>query len=493
MQMEYDRLFIGGAWTTPLGRDRIEVTSPFSEEVIGAVPAGTCADMDAAVRTARTTFEAGEWSSSGLDSRVAILHRLRDAIAAEREDLAALVTAEMGSPIAQSLSIQIGAPLGILDAFIRIAGAYSFEEVRLGDVGNSLVTREPVGVVAAVVPWNVPLTVSMVKLAPALLAGCTVVLKPAPETPLSSFRLARLFADAGLPNGVLSVVPADRAVSEYLVGHPGIDKVAFTGSTGAGRKIASICGEQLKRFTLELGGKSAAIILDDADFTHTVESLRLGSFRNSGQICSLKTRLLVPRHRHDEFVDRLFELVQSMPVGDPLNMATEIGPLVSARQREMVRNYIALGKQEGAVVVAGGVGSCQSHGWFVEPTIFVNVKPDMRIAQEEIFGPVVSVISYDNEEEAVAIANNSCYGLNGSVFTRDIDHGLAVARRIRTGAVEINGSPVGFQSPIGGYKGSGIGREAGREGLESFFEVQSKGIPRQFAEELATRLADAAG
>ena len=307
-----------------------------------------------------------------------------------------------------------------------------------------------------------------------------------PETPLDAYLLADMLVSAGLPDGVVSIVPTDREVSEYLVTHPGVDKVAFTGSTAVGRRIASLCGRDLKRVTLELGGKSAAVILDDADLDATVESLRLGSLRNSGQICSLKTRIVVSRRREDELLDRLTAMVASMPVGDPADPATQIGPLVSARQRDRVEGYIAAGRAQGAKAVMGGSRPAGlDRGWFVEPTIFTGVGPSMTIAQEEIFGPVLAVLAYDGEEQAVAIANDSDYGLNGAVFTTDLNHGLAVARRIRTGTVELNGNSAGFCSPMGGFKNSGIGREAGPEGFDAYVEPKSIGLPTSLADALS--------
>jgi acyl-CoA reductase-like NAD-dependent aldehyde dehydrogenase len=476
----YDALFINGQWTKPSGADRIEVISPATEAAIGSVSAASVEDVNSAVKAARDAFETGPWPQMSLTERGEILRRVRDAIAERREDLALLITDEMGSPITQSRSIQVGTPIALLDSYLELAETFPFRDIRSTPSGNALVTREPVGVVAAVVPWNVPLTVAVIKVAPALLAGCTVVLKPAPETSLTTLALAQLFEQAGLPKGVLNVLPAGREVSEYLVGHPGIDKVTFTGSTAAGRRIASICGQQLTRVTLELGGKSAALILDDADLETTVEALRLGALRNSGQVCSLKTRLLVSRRRHDEFIDRLRGLVASMHVGDPHDPATQIGPMVTARQRDIVQSYIEVGAREGAKPVIGGGPSSQQQGYFVEPTVFTDVTPDMRIALEEVFGPVLAVLPYDDEDMAVELANHSPYGLSGAVFTSDPDHGLAVASRIRTGSVEINGNPVGFHAPVGGFKASGIGSEAGREGLEAYLETKSYGLPRDF-------------
>jgi aldehyde dehydrogenase (NAD+) len=479
-QGKLDRLFIGGEWVKPAAGDRLEVISPFTEEVVAAVPSATKADVDAAVAAARQAFDDGEWSRTTLPDRMAMLARLRDLLVEDQGLMADLITEEMGCPVTQSRAIQAVNPIRVLDAYLDCAPDYPFSTVRRSEFGNALVTREPVGVVAAVVPWNVPLSITVQKLAPALLAGCTMVVKPSPETPLDAYRLAELVVKAGIPGGVVNVVPADREVSEYLVSHPGVDKVAFTGSTAAGRRIASLCGQDLRKVTLELGGKSAAVILEDADLEVAVEALRLGAFRNNGQVCSLKTRIVVPRHREGELLERMVALVQSMPVGDPSDPGTQIGPLVSSRQRGIVENYIEIGRAEGAQVVVGGWRPKEfEQGWFVEPTVFSGVEPDMRIAQEEIFGPVVCVLPYDLVEEAIGIANNSAYGLNGSVFTSDLDKGLEVARRMHTGTVELNGSPTGFQAPFGGVKASGIGRENGPEGFDAYVELKSIGLPAE--------------
>jgi acyl-CoA reductase-like NAD-dependent aldehyde dehydrogenase len=477
----YDSLFINGEWAKPSGAERIEIVSPSTEAAIGSVSAAATDDVNAAINAAREAFDKGPWPRMPLAQRVDVIRRVRDAIAERREEFAQLITDEMGSPITQSRAIQVGTPLALLESYIELAETFPFRDVRTSPSGSALVTREPVGVVAAVVPWNVPLTVAVIKLAPALLAGCTVILKPSPETSLTTLGLAQLFEQAGLPKGVLNVLPAGREVSEYLVGHPGLDKVTFTGSTAAGRRIASICGQQLTRVTLELGGKSAAVILDDADLDQTVEALRLGALRNSGQVCSLKTRLLISRRRHDEFIDRLRDLVASMPVGDPHDPATQIGPMVTARQRDNVQNYIQVGAEEGAKPVIGGGRAPLEKGYFVDPTVFTDVTPDMKIALEEVFGPVLAVLPYDNEDMAVELANHSAYGLNGAVFTTDLEHGLEVASRIRTGTVEINGNPPGFHAPVGGFKASGIGREAGHEGFEAYVEPKSYGLPQDFA------------
>jgi acyl-CoA reductase-like NAD-dependent aldehyde dehydrogenase len=483
---QYDSLFIGGNWVAPVSSERITVVSPVTEEVVARVPSASRSDVDRAVAAARRAFDDGPWPALGLSDRMTVLRRLSEAFAQRQELLAELVTEEMGCPITLSRWMQGGVPRMILDAFLELAPEYPFTSLRRARTGNALVTREPVGVVAAVVPWNTPQSATMMKVAPALLAGCTVVLKPAPETPLDAYLLAEMFQEAGLPDGVLNVVPADREVSEYLVTHAGVDKVAFTGSTAAGRRVGALCGHDLRRVTLELGGKSAAVILDDADLDATIESLRLGALRNTGQVCSNKTRVIVSRRRERELLDRLSAMVASMPVGDPHDPATEIGPLVSARQRERVEGYIRAGRTEGAkALVGGGRPAGLDRGWFVEPTIFSGVEPGMRIAQEEIFGPVVAVLAYDDEDQAVAIANDSQYGLNGAVFTSDLERGLAVAGRIRTGTVELNGSPAGFHAPMGGMKCSGIGREAGPEGFDAYVELKAVGLPASLADALA--------
>jgi acyl-CoA reductase-like NAD-dependent aldehyde dehydrogenase len=483
----FDRLFIGGQWIPPSGDERIEVISPATEEVIHAVPSGTAADVDRAVLAARNAFDSGSWPRSTLSERLDVLRRFDSLYVENNEALATVITQEMGCPITLSRTFQANNPHLILESYLELADSYPFRSVRHASTGSALITREPIGVVAAVVPWNVPQSVAMQKLAPALLAGCTVILKPSPETPLDAYLMAELLQRAGLPDGVVNVVPAERETSEVLVSHPGVDKVAFTGSTRAGRRIAAICGNDLRRVTLELGGKSAAIILDDADLEAAVENLRLSALRNSGQVCSLKTRLLVSKRREGEFVERLIALVESMPVGDPGDPNTQIGPMVSARHRGVVESYIQAGKDEGArIVFGGGRPADLDRGWYVEPTIFTDVKPSDKIAQEEIFGPVLSVLTYEDEIDAVAIANDSVYGLNGSVFCGDLEHGLAIASQIRTGTVEVNGNPAGLYAPMGGFKSSGIGREQSYEGLDSYTEPRSIGLPQKFANDLHT-------
>ncbi|WP_439943969.1 aldehyde dehydrogenase [Streptomyces sp. BBFR115] len=485
-QGDYSRLYIGGSWIEPATDETIDVVSPFTEEVVARVPAGSRADVDRAVAAAREAFDHGPWPGLGLGERMAVLRRFAAVLADRHEEMAEIISYEMGCPISLSRTMQTTGARLLLDSFLELAPRYEWSTVRRSNTGNALVTREPVGVVAAVVPWNAPLLVTVLKLVPALLAGCTVVLKPSPEATLDTYLFADMLKDTGLPAGVVNVVPADREVSEYLVTHRGVDKVSFTGSTAAGRRIAALCGQDLRRVTLELGGKSAALVLDDADLDVVLPTVQALSLRNTGQACSNKTRIVVARSRQTELLDRLREMVGSLVVGDPADPATQVGPVVSAAQRERVEGYLEVGRQEGAkVLVGGGRPAGLDRGWFVEPTVFTDVRPDMRIAQEEIFGPVLSVLAFDDEDEAVAIANDSDYGLNGSVFTADPEHALAVARRIRTGTVELNGCGVGFHAPIGGFKCSGIGREAGLEGFDAYVELKSYGLPAQLADILA--------
>jgi acyl-CoA reductase-like NAD-dependent aldehyde dehydrogenase len=486
-QGRYDRLFIGGDWVEPSSPTQIEVVSPVTEQRVAVVPAAMAPDVERAVAAARTAFDSGPWPCMSVSERVDVLRRFAALYAENEETIASLVTEEMGCPISLSRTFQAASPRLILESYLELAETYPFRSVRRSGTGSALVTREPVGVVAAVVPWNVPQSVTMLKLAPALITGCTMVVKPSPETPLDAYLMAELLQRAGLPDGVVNVLPAEREVSELLVSHAGIDKVAFTGSTAVGRRIAAICGNDLRRVTLELGGKSAAIFLDDANLAAAVEKLRFASLRNSGQVCSLKTRLLVSRRRESELLDHLVALVESMPVGDPSDPVTQIGPMASTRQRQVVERYLDIGRSQGArPVVGGGRPAGFDRGWYVQPTVFAGVKPDHRIAQEEIFGPVLAVLTYTDEDEAVAIANDSSYGLNGAVFTTDLHHGLSVASRIRTGTVELDGNPAGLFAPMGGFKSSGIGREQGFEGLDSYTEPRSIGVPPGLADLLKT-------
>ncbi|QFG20606.1 aldehyde dehydrogenase [Actinomadura sp. WMMB 499] len=473
---EHDRFFIGGGWAAPAGTGTIDVISPHTEEVIGRVPEGTEADMDAAVAAARRAFDEGPWPRMTPAERAAILGRLSAIYAERQQTMAELVTAEMGSPIGFSIFGQAAIPQMVLQYYTDLAGSYTWEDERQGMLGPVTVTREPVGVVAAIVPWNVPQFTLMLKLAPALVAGCTVVAKPSPETPLDTYLLAEWLQEAGVPDGVVNIVPAGREVGAHLVAHRDVDKVSFTGSTDAGRKIGAVCGEQLKRVTLELGGKSAAIVLEDADLATTVEGFKLASLMNNGEACAAQTRILAPRSRYDEVADALAAMVGGLTVGDPSDYTSEIGPLVAQRQQERVEGYIRLGQDEGAKIITGGLNRPHDRGWYVAPTVFGDVRNDMRIAREEIFGPVLALIPYEDEDDAVRIANDSDYGLGGSVWTADPDHGVEVARRIRTGSCGVNMYVIDPNTPFGGYKDSGMGRELGPEGLSAYLE--HKAIPR---------------
>ena len=475
----YDRLFIGGEWVEPSSTNVIEVVSPMTEEVVATVPEAMEADVDRAVEAAKRAFDEGPWSRMTPAERGAVLAKVSDAVRNEMGDVAELISGEMGSPVSWATMAQVLAPTMIFDYYAGLGSTFAFDEFKDGLLGPVLVTKEPVGVVAAITPWNVPLFLAASKLSPALLSGSTVVFKPSPETPLDANRLAELFAEAGLPPGVLSVVPAGREVGEHLVNHPDVNKVSFTGSTAAGKKIGAACGAQLKRFSLELGGKSAAVLLDDVNLDEALPLLMPNAIMNNGEACISQTRILAPRDRYSEVVEALVEQVKVMKVGDALDPETVVGPLVAERQRDRVESYIRIGQEEGAkVAVGGGRPAGLDKGWYVEPTIFVDVDNSMRIAQEEIFGPVLAVIPYDSDADAVRIANDSSYGLCGSVYTADDDRGLGIARQVRTGTYMVNsGIPIDFSSPFGGYKESGVGREFGVDGLELFLEKKTVNLP----------------
>jgi acyl-CoA reductase-like NAD-dependent aldehyde dehydrogenase len=474
---ERGRLFVGGEWVAPSGDARLDVVSPHTGAPIAAVAAAGPADVDRAVAAARRAQDEGPWPRLDPAERIAAVRRLAELYRPRRREAAQLITAEMGSPIAFSKFSQATLPGLLLDAFAEIASGFPWEEVRHGFFGQDvLVRREPGGVVAAIVPWNVPLFLLVGKLAPALLAGCAVVVKPAPETPLDALLFAEVVEQAGLPPGLVSILPGDGAVGEALVGHPGVDRVSFTGSTAVGRRVAAACGASLKKASLELGGKSAAIALDDADPAAVAEGVKVAGLMNNGQACVAQTRILVPATRRAEFIDALAAMVERLVVGDPADPATEIGPLVARRQQERVCAYIEEGRREGARLVVGGAEPPErlEAGWYVRPTLFAEVDNRMRIAREEIFGPVLSVIAYRDDEDAIRIANDSEYGLSGSVWTADGARGLAVARRVRTGSFGVN-QPYSMDpvAPFGGVKASGIGRELGREGLDAYVELKA--------------------
>lgn len=476
--IEFDKLFIGGQRIASQGGPVLTLVSPHNGAVVGRVASASEADIDVAVATAREAFDTGVWPTIAPAARHAVLARFAELHAENAEEFARLTSLENGSPLWFTRLLH-GAIASQNAAYLQAASIYDWErrDASATSAGGATVwRREPVGVVATIIPWNAPHQSALAKLFPALLAGCTVILKLANETALDGQFIGELFTKAGLPPGVLSIVAADKGVSEYLVQHGGIDKVAFTGSTAVGKRIGAIAAGQLKRISLELGGKSAAIVLDDADVpTHALHML-LAAFANNGQSCVAKTRLLVPRARHDEIVAILVAVAARLTVGDPSDPATLIGPLVSVAQRDRVAAYIDLGIAEGATLAFGGPGAPAGlpTGNYVRPTIFSNVSNAMRIAREEIFGPVLCVIPYDGVEDAIFIANDSDYGLGGQVWTANIEQGLAIARRIRVGTFEVNGAAPDFRAPFGGYKQSGIGREFGAEGLGEY--VQHKAI-----------------
>ena len=466
------RLYIGGAWTEPADGRLIDVIDPTTEEPIAEAALAGPSDIDRAVRAARAAFDEGAWAQAAPGERAQVMVRAGELIARRAGELTETITREVGSPHVIAAWQPVAAKL-YLDYYAAQAAQYKWEEVRQGIRSALLVRRPPVGVVGAIVPWNFPLALSFPKLAPALLTGCTVVLKAPEETPLCLYLLADLFDQAGLPPGVLNVVAADRTVSEELVRHPLVDKISFTGSTRAGRRIGSLCGQQIKRCSLELGGKSAAIVLPDAELEDVIPALAPNTMRNNGQVCTNATRVLAPRESYGEVVDALVSEIRQFAVGDPADPEVFLGPLVSETQRERVESYIAQGLAEGAQPVLGGGRPGRDRGYFVEPTVFAGVHNRMTIAQEEIFGPVVAVIPYDDEDHAVALANDSRYGLSGSVWGADPSHAKDVARRIRSGNVAVNLHTLDPAGPFGGFKESGIGRENGVEGIDAYIELQT--------------------
>ncbi|MBV9641429.1 MAG: aldehyde dehydrogenase [Mycobacteriaceae bacterium] len=465
------QLFIGGRFR-PAGRT-VPVIEAATGVPLGDGPSAGHHEIDAAVAAAHSG-EANAWRASSAAERAEALTRFAAALQSRAATAAELVSRENGMPISLSRGANGSFPAALIKYYAQLITQFEPEEIRPGVIGHTIVRREPVGVVGAIIPWNYPQSLAAMKIAPALAAGCPVVLKAAPETALDALLFGEVALEAGLPAGVLSVVPGDAAAGAYLVTHPGIDKVAFTGSTAAGRAIGEACGRLIRPVTLELGGKSAAIILDDADLAVTIEGLRAQSFVNNGQTCYVSSRILAPRSRYDEIVDALAALADRMSVGDPLEDSTEIGPLVSSRQQERVLGYIEAGKSSAARLVAGGsVPKDQPRGWFVEPTVFADVSNADRIAQEEIFGPVVAVIPYDGDADAVDIANASQYGLAGTVWSTDQQRATDVARSVRTGTIGVNNYLLDMRAPFGGMKASGLGRELGPEGLDEYLVVKS--------------------
>ena len=471
--LNYDELYIGGRWQAPSTSQRISVISPHTEQSIGETPEASPEDVDKAVRAARKAFDEGPWPRLSVGERMEKIEKLAAVYTAETDAIADLITAEMGSPKSFSRLGQGTGAVAQMHLNMMAAKDFPWVERRPGLFGDVHLRRAPVGVVGAIVPWNVPQFLIMPKMIPALIAGCTVVVKPAPETPLDAMWLAEMLEEIDLPEGVVSIVPGGRETGEALVRHPGVDKISFTGSSATGRHIASLCGEQLKRVSLELGGKSAAIILDDADIGHTVKHLKTASLMNNGQACVAQTRILVSERKHDEVVDALAEMMSGLQVGDPADDATDIGPLVAQRQQQRVQGYIQAGVDAGARMVLGGTDKPRDRGWYVQPTLFADATNDMTIAREEIFGPVLTVLKYSDEADAVRIANDSDYGLGGSVWTADVAHGLEIAAEVRTGTFGINMYTLDTTAPFGGFKQSGIGREFGAEGLSAYVELQS--------------------
>jgi betaine-aldehyde dehydrogenase len=476
-----DTLFIGGELVKPQSKDTIDVISPHSEQVIGTVPDASPADIDAAVNAARNAFDDGPWPRMTPAERAEGLKRLSGALQSRAQDIADLISAQNGSPKQWSIMGQVFSATMVLDTYAGLTSNYQWEDDRTGALGSPVkVRRAPVGVAAGIIPWNVPLFICALKLGPAMAAGCPIVLKVAPETPLDAYLLAEAVIEADLPPGVINILAASRENSEHILRHPGVDKISFTGSSAVGRHIGEVAGSQLKRCTLELGGKSAAIVLDDWQLDDAaLGQLVQSGLMNNGQVCGAQSRILVGKKRYDEVVEALGAAVGAMKVGDPLDDSTEIGPLVAERQRDRVKTFLDAGKDAGArAVVGGGTPDHLDTGWYIEPTVFADVSNDMKIAREEIFGPVLSVIPYDDEAQAIRIANDSDYGLCGSVWTADAEHGAAVAAQVRTGVVAINSSMIlDFNAPFGGFKQSGMGRELGPEGIDPYTEYQTIILP----------------
>jgi len=465
-----DAFYIDGTWVSPSGSETLQVIDSTTEEVFATIPAGTPADIDRAVQAAHRAFPG--WAATPAKDRGAFLQKIAEGLQARAAELADVISHEVGMPRSLTESIQVGLPTGEFADNAARAASYAWQE----EIGNSLVVKEPVGVVGAITPWNFPLYQIVLKVAPALAAGCTVVLKPSEVAPINAFILADIIHEVGLPKGVFNLVTGlGPVVGEAIASHPLVDKVSFTGSTRAGKRVMEICAQSVKRVSLEMGGKSANIILEDADLAAAVPAGVLGCYLNSGQTCSALTRMIVPRSKLAEVEQLAAATAAGFVPGDPFAETTGLGPLVSAVQRDKVRNYIKKGIEEGATLLTGGpeAPSGLDKGFFVQPTVFSSVSNDMTIAREEIFGPVLSIIPFDSEEEAVEIANDTEYGLAGSVWAGTQEHAIEIAQKLRTGQVDVNGGSFNPMAPFGGYKSSGIGRERGAFGFEEFLEVKS--------------------
>ncbi|WP_174550780.1 aldehyde dehydrogenase family protein [Microtetraspora malaysiensis] len=463
------QLYVNGVWLSSTSGEGVDVVNPATEEIIDRVPAGSPADVEPAVAAARAAFPS--WSRTAPAERGKLLAAAAGLLRERAEEIARTITTDLGAPYPVALQVQTLMPAGVLESYARLAEEYDFDR---GRVGDSLVVKEPVGVVGAITPWNYPLHQVICKVAPALAAGCTVVLKPSEVAPLAAYALADIFHEVGLPPGVFNMLSGrGPVVGEALVTHSHVDMVSFTGSTRAGRRVAALAAETVKRVALELGGKSANLILPDADLAAAVKVGVANAFLNSGQTCSAWTRMLVHWDQYDEAVRLAVEAGRKYTVGDPFAEGTRLGPLVSAAQRDRVIRYINRGQEEGARLVLGGTDAPLERGYYVEPTIFAGVAPGMTIEQEEIFGPVLAIVPFGSEDEAVQIADGTPYGLSGAVWAGTEERALAVARRLRTGQVAVNGGRFNPLAPFGGYKQSGIGRELGEAGLEEYLETKA--------------------
>ena len=465
-----DQLYIDGKWVQPIGTGSIDVINPATEEIIGKIPVGSKKDIDIAASAARIAFDS--WSKSSIETRIDILNALSDALKERGEDIAQTITAEVGTPIGYSRVAMVGTPRVVSRSYAKILENFDWEE----KVRNSIICKEPIGVCAFITPWNFPLHQIIGKVAPAIAAGCTMILKPSKEAPLSAFILADILHEIGLPSGVFNLVSGHGSeIGNYMSSHPEVDMVSFTGSTGAGISVSEAAATTVKRVTLELGGKSANVALEDADPTLVAKKAIGACHQNSGQTCSALTRLIIPESMSDKVYQIIAEKNNSYTVGDPLEENTRCGPMVSLRQQKSVSKYIESGINEGASLISGGLGMPEgiSKGYYVKPTIFANVSPDMKIWKEEIFGPVLVITTYKSEEEALILANDSIYGLSGGVWSKDEERAIKFAKDMRTGQVSVNGGAFNVSAPFGGYKLSGNGRELGAHGLNEFLEIKS--------------------
>ena len=469
------QLFVGGGWRQSTGSQEMSVVAPHNEEVVLTYVEPSTADIDAAVAAAREAFDKGPWPRMAPAERGVYLRKVAELLTARMPELAEAWTGQVGAVIGFTSKASYQCP-GLFSFYADLCDTYPFIDERTGSMGGNKVrvVKEPAGVVAAITPWNAPLVLLIYKVAAALAAGCTIVAKPSPETPIDAHILAECIEAAGLPAGVFNMLPAGREVGDHLIRHPGIDKISFTGSTAAGKHIAAVATDRLARVSLELGGKSAAMILDDADMDHVLKSLVPYSMPITGQVCFSLTRVLVPKSRKAEIVDAYTSAVSKVKVGDPFEADTGMGPLTMQRQLDRVQGYIEKGKAEGATLaLGGGRPSGLNRGFFIEPTVFTDVDPNMTIFKEEIFGPVVSFVDYDNEADMIAKANDTIYGLHGAIYTQDAERGFAVSREYRAGSVTINGMMVDIHMPFGGFKQSGLGRDGGIEGLENYTETKA--------------------